>query len=139
MKDYRSQYKSWILNYFEQHDDEIISASDILAKMREDGLSINQTTVYRNLERLECAGQIQGHRLNSKDEKYYQFMRSGNDCPHHLHLYCRNCGRVIHLNCEFMKSIQKHLLEDHGFTLDCGDSVLVGLCEECRKKGETNL
>lgn len=134
MKDYKSQYKSWIVDYFERHEDEIISASDLLVKMRDDGLSINQATVYRNLDRLEASGLIQGHRLDDKGEKYYQYLREGHDCPHHLHLYCHDCGKVIHLDCEFMHSIEEHLLKDHGFTLDCGYSVLVGLCEDCRKK-----
>lgn len=137
MKDYRSQYKSWILNYFEQHENEIISASDLLSKMREDGLSVNQATVYRNLDRLEGAGLILGHRLDAKEEKYYQYLRAGHDCPNHLHLYCRECGKVIHLNCAFMQNISNHLRQVHGFTLDCGDSVLVGLCADCRKREET--
>lgn len=137
MKDYKSQYRSWIINYFENHENEIVSASSLLEKMRGDGLTINQATVYRNLDRLECSGLIQGHRLDAKEEKYYQYLKEGHDCQHHLHLYCRSCGSIIHLDCEFMRSIQDHLLKDHRFTLDCGDSVLVGLCEDCRKKGKT--
>lgn len=134
MKDYRCQYKSWILEYFEANPDDMISASLLLKKMREDGMAINQATVYRNLDRLEQNGQIRGHRINEKGEKYYQYMEPGHDCTHHLHLYCRKCGKVIHLDCDFMKEIQEHLQADHGFTLDCGDSVLVGLCKDCRKE-----
>ena len=69
MKDYKSQYRSWIINYFENHENEIVSASSLLEKMRGDGLTINQATVYRNLDRLECSGLIQGHRLDAKEEK----------------------------------------------------------------------
>ncbi len=138
VKDYRSQYKSWIRDFFSKHEDEMICASDILERMRSDGLTINQATVYRNLDRLEEAGTIRGHRLCDKGEKYYQYLSAGHDCPHHLHLYCKSCGRVIHLDCAFMKNIQSHLQKDHGFLLDCGYSVLVGLCDECRKKEGEN-
>lgn len=138
MKDYHSQYKSWILSYFSSHQDDIINASEILAKMREEGMSINQATVYRNLDKLEENGQIKGHRISDKEEKYYQYMEPGHDCTHHLHLYCRKCGRVIHLDCDFMQEIEDHLKSDHGFTLDCTDSVLVGLCSDCQRKEKQN-
>lgn len=138
MKDYRSQYKEWMLQYFDEHENELISAPELLERMRSAGLTVNQATVYRNLERLENAGLIRGHRLNNREEKYYQYLKKGHDCPHHLHLYCRECGAVIHLDCAFMQNIQEHLMEEHGFQLDCGDSVLVGLCGQCRKKRENS-
>lgn len=136
MKDYKSQYRSWILNFFENHQNEIVSAADLLGEMRTAGFAVNQTTVYRNLDRLESTGVIRGHRLTGREEKYYQYLAAGHDCPHHLHLYCRKCGRVIHLDCAFMREIVEHLMQDHGFRLDCGDSVLVGLCADCRRSEE---
>lgn len=138
MKDYHTPYKTWILQYFENHSDDSVSASAILSEMRKEGMPINQATVYRNLDRLEESGKIRGHRLNKKEEKYYQYLRPGHDCTHHLHLYCRKCGKVIHLDCAFMQEIQEHLMKEHGFALDCGDSVLVGLCETCRKEEENS-
>lgn len=138
MKDYHSQYKSWILTYFSSHEDDMISASEVLAEMRKEGMSINQATVYRNLDKLEESGQIRSYRISGKEEKYYQYMEPGHDCMHHLHLYCRKCGRIIHLDCDFMKEIQDHLESDHGFKLDCTDSVLVGLCRDCQRKEQQN-
>lgn len=134
MKNYNTQYRSWILAYFENHGEGMVSAAELLADMRKEGISINQATVYRNLDRLEDSGKIRGHRISKKEEKYYQYLEPGHDCIHHLHLYCRKCGRFIHLDCAFMQEIQEHLMQEHGFTLDCGDSVLVGLCESCRKE-----
>lgn len=136
-KDYRTQYRSWILNYFEKHGDDMIPASEVFSEMRKEGLSINQATVYRNLDRLEENGKIRGHKLNRKEEKFYQYLEPGHDCSHHLHLYCKRCGKVIHLDCSFMNEIEDHLMKEHGFLLDCSDSVLVGLCETCREKENT--
>lgn len=136
MKDYHSQYRDWILDYFQKHSNESLTAAFILEKMREAGMAVNQATVYRNLDRLEQTGKIKGHRLSNHDEKYYQYLNPVHDCRHHLHLYCRKCGKIIHLDGTFMHEIQDHLQQDYGFQLDCGDSVLTGLCEECRKEKE---
>lgn len=136
MKDYHSQYKSWILTYFKTHHDDTVTATTLFDKMKQAGMSVNLATVYRNLDRLEAVGQIRGHHLFGKKEKYYQYLPSDHACGEHLHLYCKKCGRVMHLDCEFMQEIAAHLLADHGFALDCNDSVLVGLCDDCRGKEE---
>jgi hypothetical protein len=30
----------------------------------------------------------------------------------------------------------RHLLIEHGFSVNCGQSILYGICSDCRKKGE---
>lgn len=132
--EYKTKYREWIQNYFETHADEMVRAKDVYEKMTAEGYSINPATVYRNLDRLEKENVLQGRKTAGEDEKFYQFMRPKMNCSGHLHLVCRRCGRIIHLNCSFMGEISEHLLAEHGFEIDCSQSMLVGLCSECRKK-----
>jgi Fur family ferric uptake transcriptional regulator len=132
--EYKTKYRDWMQKYFARHADEKVRAKDIYEKMTADGFAVNLTTVYRNLDRLEKENILQGHKAASDDEKFYQYMQPKLDCGSHLHLLCSRCGRIIHLNCGFMDEISAHLMRDHGFQLDCRQSMLVGLCADCRKK-----
>lgn len=130
--EYRTKYRDWMQKYFAAHADEKVRARDVYEKMTAEGLSINLATVYRNLDRFEKENVLKGHKTAGEDEKFYQYMRPKMDCESHLHLLCSRCGKIIHLNCGFMNEISQHLMEEHGFAIDCGQSMLVGLCRECR-------
>ena len=47
---------------------------------------------------------------------------------------CVKCGKILHLDCEFMKEISEHIQKDHGFSLQCKNSILYGICRECQVK-----
>ncbi len=132
--EYKTKYRDWMQQFFAEHADEKVRARDIYEKMTADGLAVNLTTVYRNLDRLEKENILQGHKSCGDDEKFYQYLQPKLDCGSHLHLLCSRCGRIIHLNCRFMDEISDHLMRDHGFQLDCRQSMLVGLCAECRAR-----
>lgn len=130
--EYRTKYRDWMQKYFADHADEKVRAKDIYEKMTADGFAVNLTTIYRNLDRLEKEKVLQGHKTGGEDEKFYQYMQPKMDCGSHLHLLCSRCGKIIHLNCGFMQEISEHLMKEHGFSLDCRESMLVGLCADCR-------
>ncbi len=133
-KSYRTKYKEFIMKYLEDHQEHRFCAQDIYETMRQENMSINLATVYRHLDRLIEEGILIKYKTSHDDSSYYQYAGSNRDCSHHLHLQCKNCGKVIHLECEFMDEINRHLKGVHGFLLDCKGSMLVGLCEDCRKK-----
>lgn len=132
MKQYRTKYKEFIIEYMKKNEDHRLCAKDIYQALIEQGLNVNLVTVYRNLDKLSKQGLIQKHTLSEEDSVYYQYARE-EKCNHHLHLLCKRCGKIAHLECDFMDIIRTHLLEDHGFEIDCKDSTIVGLCKECRE------
>ena len=62
------------------------------------------------------------------------YVEQGQQCERHLHLKCVRCGRIIHLDCTFMDEISNHILNDHGFVLQCRNSILYGTCRACAGK-----
>lgn len=130
--EYKTKYRDWLQKYFEEHSSEKVRAKDIYERMKEDGFSVNLTTIYRNLDRLAKENVLQEHKTGSDDEKFYQYLQPDMGCASHLHLLCSRCGKIIHLNCGFMNEISEHLMEEHGFQIDCRESMLVGLCKKCR-------
>lgn len=135
-KEYRTRYRAWLQTYFETHADSKVRAKDVYEQMARDGIDANLATVYRNLVRMEQEKILQGHVLPGEGEKFYQYLPPQRECSRHLHMVCSSCGKIIHLDCAFMREIADHLQKEHGFQLDCGESMLVGLCAECRKKKE---
>ena len=127
--------KEYHSRHFEEQPDRRMSAAGIYGRMAEEGIKVNLATVYRNLDRLVQDQMLIALKAPEEEEKYYQYMRPGLQCAEHLHLCCSRCGKVIHLNCGFMREIQEHLMDDHGFLLDCGESMLTGLI--VRMKGQT--
>lgn len=119
-----------ILEYLQEHNDRMFTAYDISNYLKEEGISKNSSTIYRYLDELVQNGLVIKHIDPKAGMAAYRYMSE--KCNDHLHMHCRKCGRVIHLDCEFMNEIELHLLKKHGFTLECKSSVLNGICDKCR-------
>lgn len=128
------KYQDIITGYLRNHQEHRISATDIFNMMKENSLDVNKTTVYRNLDKLEAEGKLQKYKLPEAHVSYYRYIDDQKDCRDHLHMQCARCGRIFHLNCDFMDEIRNHLQTEHGFLLDCNESLLVGYCKECQKE-----
>ena len=130
-KIYSTKARTEILEYLKKNWSTTVSAADILQELRGKGMDVNQTTVYRYLERL-CAERIAIKYADSGGEKaIYQFAGDGGHCTEHLHLRCVKCGRLVHLDCGFMEEFKSHLLLHHDFHLQCEGNILHGVCNAC--------
>lgn len=128
---YKTKNKTEIMEYLMSRKDQRVSAADIINHLREKGSKVNQTTIYRNLDKMTESGEILKYKTASTECAMYQCVKNHNNCRNHLHLQCETCGRIIHLECGFMDTISGHLLADHGFKLKCNGSVLLGTCKVC--------
>lgn len=128
---YRTRAKDAIAEYLKQHSDHSFSAYDVNEYMQEKGIQMNLTTVYRNLDRLTESGEIMRYKTAGDEFSRYQCAKPHAGCSSHLHMQCRECGRILHLECGFMQELKEHLEEHHGFALECQGSVLMGLCRQC--------
>ena len=99
-------------------------------------VKVNTTTVYRYLDKL-CAEHvvIKYPDLNS-DKAVFQFAGEEKKCTDHLHLKCIRCGKVVHLDCDFMDELKEHLFRDHDFRLQCSGDMLHGICKDCENKSD---
>ena len=64
----------------------------------------------------------------------FQYIEDGHHCEQHLHLQCTKCGRIFHLECDFMGEIATHIQREHGFYIECKKSIIYGICKDCVKK-----
>lgn len=128
---YSTKARVAVLNCFENLGDGTVSAAELISRLHKDGVSVNPATVYRCLNRL-CAEKLLLKFTEEATQKaVYRFVGSGGGCDEHIHIKCKLCGRVLHLDCGLMREIREHLATDHGFELCCDGSVLYGICDEC--------
>lgn len=121
-----------ILAYLEENHDRTVTVADIDAYLRSQNSEVNITTIYRYLDKLTKEGTLIKYVAQKGSLASYQYVEQGHKCDEHLHLKCVRCGRIIHLECAFMQEISEHIREDHGFELQCRNSILYGVCRDCR-------
>lgn len=123
-----------ILGFLEENHDRTVTAADIDAYLREQNSEVNITTIYRYLDKLTREGSVIKYVAEKGSQAAYQYVEQGHRCDEHLHLKCVRCGRIIHLECAFMHEISEHIQKDHGFKLQCRNSILYGVCRSCQEK-----
>lgn len=133
-KGYNTKNKKYIIEVLSNNIDKTLSAEDILNFLNQQEIKLNITTIYRNLEKLTEKNVVLKFPSSDGSKYYYQLKHHNYKHEDHLHLQCTDCGKVIHLDCDFMQEFVEHLKEDHNFDLTCATSILFGLCEECKKK-----
>ena len=131
-KQYRTKCKDLIIAYIESHSNERFSAADIADYISENGISTNITTIYRNLDKLTAEGKLIKTKNPGNDCCFYQYAGEDKRCDGHLHMQCKVCGKVIHLNDKYMAEVYHYLKNETGFKLDFRTSILVGICKNCR-------
>ena len=91
---------------------------------------IGKATVYRTLKLLEEAN------LTSKIEFGDGRIRYElcTDKEHHDHLICEKCKKSVEVIDPKIESLQKELVESHGFHLTGHRLYLFGICQECKKE-----
>jgi Fur family ferric uptake transcriptional regulator len=103
------------------------SAQDLHDLLRADGASVGLTTVYRHLQSLADAGQVDVLRNDDGEAVYRR-------CPtdaHHHHLVCRACGRSVEVEGPEVEAWASRIAAAHGFT-DVSHTVEVfGTCGDC--------
>lgn len=103
------------------------SAQEIHEELRRGGDGIGLTTVYRALQALADAGEVDVLRTDSGESVY---RRCATD-DHHHHLVCRQCGTAVEIAGPAVETWAQRVADEHGFT-DLSHTVeIFGLCRAC--------
>lgn len=124
-KKYHTRQKESVLRWFESHPKECLSAKDIIENPE---IEVGEATVFRLLAKLTEEGTL--NRYVGVGGALYQLARDAS-CRCHFHLKCLGCGKVVHLDCGMMNEVEKHIAEEHRFTVDVSRTVIYGRCQEC--------
>jgi Fur family ferric uptake transcriptional regulator len=102
------------------------SAQDLHAMLRDRGTRIGLTTVYRTLQALAEAGEIDVMRPIDGEHLY---RRCSNG--HHHHLVCRKCGRTVEVVGPTVETWADKVAAEHGYADVSHTLEIFGTCSEC--------
>ncbi|MEU8181504.1 Fur family transcriptional regulator [Micromonospora sp. NPDC049044] len=102
------------------------SAQDLHAMLRQRGERVGLTTVYRTLQGLADAGEIDVMRPPGGEHLYRRCSEG-----HHHHLVCRVCGNTVEVAGPAVESWADRVAAQHGYA-DVSHTVeIFGTCPAC--------
>jgi Fur family ferric uptake transcriptional regulator len=104
-----------------------LTAQEMHDALRDKGLKIGLTTVYRNLQLMASANEVDVLR---REDGELMFRRCDADAHHH-HLVCRSCGYTVELANDQLETWTRSLARKHRFSDVRHDLELFGLCRAC--------
>ncbi|MDR0624286.1 MAG: transcriptional repressor [Treponema sp.] len=128
---YATRQGKRILDYLESLGGRHVTVYEAARFFAGEGEGIGQTTIYRHLEKLTEEGKLRKYILNDGKSACYQYVDDGAECREHFHLKCEKCGTLIHLECDVLKKIRRHIFKEHRFRINALKTVFYGRCEHC--------
>ena len=121
MAKYITKQRLMFVEFLQKHPDKSFTAKQLQQEIG--GISLS--AVYRNLSELERDGSIRKH------GNYYGYI-GAKQCRACLHMSCKACGKSFHLGGVFSEFIVSNILSSERFAVDKNDTVIYGICRNCR-------
>lgn len=127
---YNTKQRTLILDLLKKYDREF-TVKEIYENISD---TCGLTTVYRVIDKLFEDGLIKKI-VGENGSIYYQYL---DNCSHENHFYlkCNNCGKLIHIDCDCIVDLKKHILDEHKFSLLSKNIIIDGLCSNCIEGGK---
>ncbi len=136
MAHYNTQQKKILVDFLTLHSGKAFTADEIVAALEKNCADPpGRSTVYRLINRLCDDGAVKRFTPDGSKRFRYQ-ITGGEECHHHLHLKCTECGRLIHMPVPQTDEVINVVFGDCDFSVDRERTTLFGCCGECRKKDE---
>lgn len=139
MNTYNTKQKQLISQILTDNMSKDLTCDEIADILKKNGTPVGKATLYRFLENLSQKGLVRKTVSAGTKSATFQLVDKEMCCDSHLHLKCTECGKLIHLGCDFMNGVSSHLLEHHKFKIDNSQTVILGVCENCGKGEVSNV
>ncbi len=130
---YKTKQRDYILQFLIKNQEKHVTVDDVVDHLKSAGNPVGKATVYRYLDKLVGQGDVRKYLLEDSGA-CYQYNADQKSCAMHFHLKCVTCKKLIHLHCDFLNEIERHILTDHHFTIDPSRTVFYGQCENCKSQ-----
>lgn len=107
-----------------------LSADELLKKLKRKRLTLDPSTLYRELDFLLQEGVIQEVKLQEKKRRFELSFKD-----HHHHLVCENCESIEEVEMDGeLESLERSLRRKTGFKTHSHILEFFGLCKKCSLK-----
>ncbi len=126
-----------LISFLKSHSETPLGIDEIcegLQKLSPD--APGKSTVYRLMSTLVEKGTVKRFVKGNSRQFLYQ-IAGGEECHHHLHLKCTECGKLLHMKHELSEQLLSDILGENDFTVKVDSTTLFGCCKDCKIKGDT--
>jgi Fur family ferric uptake transcriptional regulator len=109
--------------------DDFRSAQEIHDLLGRRGETVGLATVYRTLQRLAEAGDVDMLRTEDGEAIYRRCSDS-----HHHHLVCRDCGRTVEVEGPAVERWTQSIAAEHGYAEVSHTLEIFGTCPDCVRR-----
>lgn len=102
------------------------TAQELHESLRARGTKVGLATVYRSLQLMADAGEVDVIR-NDTGEAFYRRCSA----QHHHHLICRECGRAVEVSGPAVEEWASRVAAENGFRDVSHSLELFGVCDDC--------
>ncbi len=102
------------------------SAQEIHTLLGQRGEKVGLATVYRTLQRMSEAGDVDAVRTQDGEALWRRC-----SATHHHHLVCRSCGAAVEVEGPAVERWTRAIAEEHGFAEVSHTLEIFGLCRDC--------
>jgi len=106
--------------------DDFRSAQEIHDLLRQRGEKVGLATVYRTLQKLADAGEVDMLRSEDGEAVYRRCSES-----HHHHLVCRHCGATVEVEGPAVERWTRSMAAEHGYADVSHTLEIFGSCPAC--------
>lgn len=128
---YKTKVRTLIINYLKLNSDRRFTAREIYDSIKDQAGSLNQTTIYRNMDRLCEEGELVRYKEPNRNAWYYQYSDEHKHCNRHMHAQCSTCGKIFHLEKPFVDEFTDRIRTMYGLDVSPSDTIIIGQCEDC--------
>lgn len=128
---YTTEKKTKVYELLSQGRDKAFTIDEICTAVLDgDG---GRSTVYRIISDMVKCKKVK--KLTDEHTRHTVYQYMDGECHDHLHLKCKKCGKMMHLDHSTSHMLEEKILGSSGFSLDEG-TILFGRCGGCSEVDE---
>lgn len=124
-----TKQRTAVLEILEQSD-QPLAAEEVFLEMKEKGVSVNLSTVYRILEVLSDKKMVVKFNILGDTRTLFEYNRM----VHKHYLICLGCRKILAIHHCPLKEYEKDLANETNYLISGHKLDVYGYCPECQKK-----
>ncbi len=125
----KTKHRTEILEILDRSD-QPIPAEDVYLDLKERGVTVNLSTVYRTLETLSDRGLATKVKISGEKRALYELNRM----VHKHYLVCLECKKMMAIESCPLEGYEKKLAEKTDYLISGHRLDIYGYCPQCREK-----
>lgn len=131
---YKTRNREALISYLQSREGEHVTVNEIHDHFRRAGSTMGVATIYRQLEQLVSDGQMRKYMIDSGSAACFEYIGAEDGHARFIHCKCEKCGKILHIDRSEIEEMVRALETSSGFRMDNVQTVLYGICGDCREQ-----